>query len=261
MPDLTLLMQTFHTSDDSSTIKVNVNALNAQQNTLQIFGIDTQRPRIPQIRVSNTRLAQAASGCAPSVDVLPIFDVKQQSVRDPARMGANQPYNLDARLVLEREEVEETKKTSTLAIKPTKFDACRMSTKSSEFLAVWRNVETLCASHDGRRREEITSVASSQPEYLLKTATLPLIFVHHRIYSEEHNRAINSEKLPIFELFTQNAQMQIARKLYQKHSFDEQYRFKITPATLNWKVYGYFARKLRLKDSVCQDEFNRVHDV
>ncbi|KOX74076.1 hypothetical protein WN51_14156 [Melipona quadrifasciata] len=50
-----------------------------------------QRPRIPQIRVSNTRLAQAASGCAPSVDVLPIFDVKQQSVRNPARMGANQP--------------------------------------------------------------------------------------------------------------------------------------------------------------------------
>ncbi|KOX81305.1 hypothetical protein WN51_00213 [Melipona quadrifasciata] len=46
------------------------------------------RPRIPQIRVSNTRLAQAASGCAPSVDVLPIFDVKQQSVRNPARMGA-----------------------------------------------------------------------------------------------------------------------------------------------------------------------------
>ncbi|KOX69215.1 NADH-ubiquinone oxidoreductase chain 5 [Melipona quadrifasciata] len=36
--------------------------------------------RIPQIRVSNTRLAQAASGCAPSVDVLPIFDVKQRRV-------------------------------------------------------------------------------------------------------------------------------------------------------------------------------------
>ncbi|KOX67802.1 hypothetical protein WN51_07655 [Melipona quadrifasciata] len=51
----------------------------------------SNRPRIPQIRVSNTRLAQAASGCAPSVDVLPIFDVKQQSVRNPARMGANQP--------------------------------------------------------------------------------------------------------------------------------------------------------------------------
>ncbi|KOX72279.1 hypothetical protein WN51_03261 [Melipona quadrifasciata] len=46
------------------------------------------RLRVPQIRVSNTRLAQAASGCAPSVDVLPIFDVKQQSVRNPARMGA-----------------------------------------------------------------------------------------------------------------------------------------------------------------------------
>ncbi|KOX76780.1 hypothetical protein WN51_11204 [Melipona quadrifasciata] len=50
-----------------------------------------QRPRIPQIRVSNTRLAQAASGCAPSVDVLPIFDVKQQSVRNPARMGYEPP--------------------------------------------------------------------------------------------------------------------------------------------------------------------------
>ncbi|KOX68362.1 hypothetical protein WN51_07126 [Melipona quadrifasciata] len=48
-------------------------------------------PRIPQVRVSNTRLAEAASGYAPSVDVLPIFDVKQQSVRNPARMGANQP--------------------------------------------------------------------------------------------------------------------------------------------------------------------------
>ncbi|KOX71901.1 hypothetical protein WN51_03046 [Melipona quadrifasciata] len=47
----------------------------------------SNRPRIPQIRVSNTRLAQAASGCAPSVDVLPIFDVKQQSVRNPARDG------------------------------------------------------------------------------------------------------------------------------------------------------------------------------
>ncbi|KOX71820.1 hypothetical protein WN51_03631 [Melipona quadrifasciata] len=53
--------------------------------------ISPRRPRIPQVRVSNTRLAQAASGCAPSVDVLPIFDVKQQSVRNPARMGANQP--------------------------------------------------------------------------------------------------------------------------------------------------------------------------
>ncbi|KAK1126362.1 hypothetical protein K0M31_005000 [Melipona bicolor] len=42
---------------------------------------------ILQILVSNTRLAQAASGCAPSVDVLPIFDVKQQSVRNPARIG------------------------------------------------------------------------------------------------------------------------------------------------------------------------------
>ncbi|KOX74073.1 hypothetical protein WN51_14153 [Melipona quadrifasciata] len=49
------------------------------------------RPRIPQIRVSNTRLAQAASGCAPSVDVLPIFDVKQQSVRNAARMGGTKP--------------------------------------------------------------------------------------------------------------------------------------------------------------------------
>ncbi|KOX77211.1 hypothetical protein WN51_10301 [Melipona quadrifasciata] len=53
-----------------------------------------RRPRIPQIRVSNTRLAQTASGCAPSVDVLPIFDVKQQSVRNPARMGANQLVGL-----------------------------------------------------------------------------------------------------------------------------------------------------------------------
>ncbi|KOX68360.1 hypothetical protein WN51_07124 [Melipona quadrifasciata] len=47
-----------------------------------------ERPTIPRIRVSNTRLAQAASGCAPSVDVLPIFDVKQQSVRNPARNGS-----------------------------------------------------------------------------------------------------------------------------------------------------------------------------
>ncbi|KAK1126296.1 hypothetical protein K0M31_004924 [Melipona bicolor] len=30
---------------------------------------------IPRLRVSNTRLAQAASGCAPSVEVLPISDV------------------------------------------------------------------------------------------------------------------------------------------------------------------------------------------
>ncbi|KOX68274.1 hypothetical protein WN51_07626 [Melipona quadrifasciata] len=44
------------------------------------YQLDLSRPRIPQIRVSN-------SGCAPSVDVLPIFDVKQQSVRNPARMG------------------------------------------------------------------------------------------------------------------------------------------------------------------------------
>ncbi|KOX69956.1 hypothetical protein WN51_04471 [Melipona quadrifasciata] len=51
------------------------------------YYVDYVRPRIPQIRVSNTRLAQAASGCAPSVDVLPIFDVKQQSVRNPARLS------------------------------------------------------------------------------------------------------------------------------------------------------------------------------
>ncbi|KOX78702.1 hypothetical protein WN51_07563 [Melipona quadrifasciata] len=36
------------------------------------------RPKIPQLRVSNTRLAQAASGCAPSAEVLPISDVKQK---------------------------------------------------------------------------------------------------------------------------------------------------------------------------------------
>ncbi|KOX81313.1 hypothetical protein WN51_12301 [Melipona quadrifasciata] len=50
------------------------------KDTLATF---VMRPRIPQIRVSNTRLAQAASGCAPSVEVLPISDVKQQSVRNP----------------------------------------------------------------------------------------------------------------------------------------------------------------------------------
>ncbi|KAK1137900.1 hypothetical protein K0M31_002394 [Melipona bicolor] len=49
--------------------------------------VRVRRTMIPQILVSNTRLAQAASGCAPSVDALPIFDVKQQSVRNPARMG------------------------------------------------------------------------------------------------------------------------------------------------------------------------------
>ncbi|KOX75866.1 hypothetical protein WN51_13350 [Melipona quadrifasciata] len=59
-----------------------------------------RRPRISQIRVSNTRLVQAASGCAPSVDVLPIFDVKQQSVRNPARMGANQPRGFPLVVVL-----------------------------------------------------------------------------------------------------------------------------------------------------------------
>ncbi|KOX78646.1 hypothetical protein WN51_07507 [Melipona quadrifasciata] len=46
------------------------------------------RPRIPQLRVSNTRLAQAASGCAPSAEVLPISDVKQkQSAATP--LGGN----------------------------------------------------------------------------------------------------------------------------------------------------------------------------
>ncbi|KAK1132836.1 hypothetical protein K0M31_014206 [Melipona bicolor] len=44
-------------------------------------------PTIPRLRDSNTRLAQAASGCAPSIEVLPIFDVKQNSVRNSARMG------------------------------------------------------------------------------------------------------------------------------------------------------------------------------
>ncbi|KOX77605.1 hypothetical protein WN51_09270 [Melipona quadrifasciata] len=65
--------------------------LNVVENCWGNLEDSLKRPRIPQIRVSNTRLAQAASGCAPSVDVLPIFDVKQQSVRNPARMGANQP--------------------------------------------------------------------------------------------------------------------------------------------------------------------------
>ncbi|KOX70738.1 hypothetical protein WN51_02162 [Melipona quadrifasciata] len=36
-------------------------------------------PTIPRLRVSNTRLAQAASDCAPSVEVLPISDVKQKN--------------------------------------------------------------------------------------------------------------------------------------------------------------------------------------
>ncbi|KOX74071.1 hypothetical protein WN51_14151 [Melipona quadrifasciata] len=63
---------------------------NSKRSTGLLQVEDWNRPRIPQILVSNTRLAQAASGCAPSVDVLPIFDVKQQSMRNPARMGANQ---------------------------------------------------------------------------------------------------------------------------------------------------------------------------
>ncbi|KOX69650.1 hypothetical protein WN51_06536 [Melipona quadrifasciata] len=47
-------------------------------------------PTIPRLRVSNTRLAQAASGCAPSVEVLPIFDVKQAACGEqPARRGGD----------------------------------------------------------------------------------------------------------------------------------------------------------------------------
>ncbi|KOX72367.1 hypothetical protein WN51_01466 [Melipona quadrifasciata] len=46
---------------------------------------------IPRLRVSNTRLAQAASGCAPSVEVLPIFDVKQAACGTPARRGDRRP--------------------------------------------------------------------------------------------------------------------------------------------------------------------------
>ncbi|KAK1132604.1 hypothetical protein K0M31_013989, partial [Melipona bicolor] len=38
---------------------------------------------IPRLRDSNTRLAQAASGCAPSVEVLPISDVKQAECGTP----------------------------------------------------------------------------------------------------------------------------------------------------------------------------------
>ncbi|KOX76588.1 hypothetical protein WN51_11221 [Melipona quadrifasciata] len=78
---------------NTTSIKVSSDDLNKRYNSNRKrkeatkLGINFQRrdrPRIPQIRVSNTRLAQAASGCAPSVDVLPIFDVKQQSVRNPA---------------------------------------------------------------------------------------------------------------------------------------------------------------------------------
>ncbi|KOX73911.1 hypothetical protein WN51_13989 [Melipona quadrifasciata] len=59
---------------------------------------------IPQLRVSNTDwLAQAASGCALSVEVLPIFDVKESSVRNLARMGASPKRNLkEARTERER---------------------------------------------------------------------------------------------------------------------------------------------------------------
>ncbi|KOX76226.1 hypothetical protein WN51_11966 [Melipona quadrifasciata] len=57
-----------------------------------VNGVRGERPRIPQIRVSNTRLAQAASGCAPSVDVLPIFDVKQQNTCCAKPHNANKSF-------------------------------------------------------------------------------------------------------------------------------------------------------------------------
>ncbi|KAK1130296.1 hypothetical protein K0M31_018433, partial [Melipona bicolor] len=47
---------------------------------------DVSGPTIPRLRVSNTRLAQVASGCAPSVEVLPISDVKQNRCGNTARM-------------------------------------------------------------------------------------------------------------------------------------------------------------------------------
>ncbi|KAK1129800.1 hypothetical protein K0M31_019509 [Melipona bicolor] len=46
-------------------------------------------PTIPRLRVSNTQLAQAAGGCAPSVEVLPIFDVKQAACGTPLGMGGD----------------------------------------------------------------------------------------------------------------------------------------------------------------------------
>ncbi|KOX73913.1 hypothetical protein WN51_13991 [Melipona quadrifasciata] len=47
-------------------------------------------PTIPRLRVSNTRLAQAASGCAPSVEVLPICDVAANKAKcgNTAKMRA-----------------------------------------------------------------------------------------------------------------------------------------------------------------------------
>ncbi|KOX70431.1 hypothetical protein WN51_04834 [Melipona quadrifasciata] len=80
-----------------------------------------KRPTIPQIRVSNTRLAQAASGCAPSVDVLPIFDVKQQSVRNPARMGG--PTSLSVTQIAI--ESERTRTWDSPLARPENFQAHR----------------------------------------------------------------------------------------------------------------------------------------
>lgn len=73
---------------------------------------------------------------------------------------------------------------------------------------------------------------------------ISLIFVHHQ--------CLQWKAWKTAPLTVKNCQMQITRKLCQKNSFEEHEkrtsvcRFKITPATLNWKVYGYFARKLQI---------------
>ncbi|KOX70104.1 hypothetical protein WN51_04844 [Melipona quadrifasciata] len=69
-------------------------------------------PTIPRLRVSNTRLAQAASGCAPSVEVLPISDVKQSSVQNSARMGDRDQPSADCGFLSYscKEELDTTRK-------------------------------------------------------------------------------------------------------------------------------------------------------
>ncbi|KOX76299.1 5-hydroxytryptamine receptor 1 [Melipona quadrifasciata] len=73
--------------DDSDVNKGNVRITNTNERGSSKKLIKCSGPTIPRLRVSNTRLAQAASGCAPSVEVLPIFDVKQAACGTPLGGG------------------------------------------------------------------------------------------------------------------------------------------------------------------------------
>ncbi|KOX78282.1 hypothetical protein WN51_07688 [Melipona quadrifasciata] len=136
-------------------------------------------------------------GCAPSVEVLPIFDVKQQSVRNPVRMGG--PYtSLRTFAEFERAEMRVTRETmqittqfpvvGAIMFSKIKGNACSISS-TIEYQSRTTKIKCYILADPSNHEHSVND--GIQVEYKLKIYCTFRQFVELRISSEnEYNKEL-----------------------------------------------------------------------